>query len=163
MPDLATHAIGGYLLYRVPQAFKKEPTNCRLGLAAFVFGNILPDILTRPAFILFPQTFEYVSLIHSPFIMLLISALLATFLKESVRLRAGAWMFSGTLLHMTLDHFQIHIYYHNYWFFPFYNQSSGIGWYGVDSSLTLLPYLFILFTIAVVWVKKPKPCTLGKR
>jgi len=156
VPDLATHAIGGYLLSRFPQIFSQKPSENGLVVSSFVFGNILPDITTRPAFLLFPKTFDYVFFIHTPFVMLLISALIATFLNSNVRLKAGIFMFTGSIMHMVLDHFQSHIFYPNYWFFPIYNEPSGIDLYGVDSSLTMLPYLFFVFIVVLIYSCRSK-------
>ena len=155
MPDLATHAIGGYLVYLGATKTFRKPAD-RAVSAAFVLGNILPDITTRPAFLLFPKTYEFVFSLHTPILMLLFTILLVSFLKEEIRLKAGGWIFAGSLLHIFLDHLQIHVAPATYWLFPFSSNSTSLGLFGVDDSMIILPYLFAIFLVVLVTDRSKK-------
>ena len=149
MPDLATHAIGGYLVYYGTTKSLRKPAD-KAASAAFVLGNILPDITTRPAFLLFPKTYEFVFSLHTPIIMLLFTILIVSFMKKHIRLKAGGWIFTGSLFHIFLDHLQIHVAPTTYWLFPFSSNSTSMGLFGVDDSMIILPYLLAIFLIVLI-------------
>ena len=143
MPDLATHALATYFI-AIP--FKKWKPNY-IDYPHLLFGAILPDIITRPIFILFPETFDYVGLLHTPFSLFIICLLIATFFKNHERKKIFLNQYLGSVFHLFLDFFQIHLLPCNYLLFPFLFDAYGINLFGVNDSLKALPVLVVIFLV----------------
>ena len=144
MPDLVTHTASAwfFLRFRCPK--------CR---SIFYLGVILPDLLSRSLYILWPHLYGYTLAIHTP-VMMFVVILWAGFLFDSQnRPMVRRWLFAGVSLHFFLDIFQRHLYGGYYWFFPFSGKTSTWGLFDTETSIRWIPvWLMILFSYEI-WRK----------
>ena len=139
MPDLITHVAFIHLLRR-PFDLKKQIWNPNLRILFYV-GTILPDILTRPFYILFPSTFSWTVAIHTFAGMFIICALIAFFFEVKIRRQVFVLLISGAAFHFLLDAFQKQLIGNNYWLFPLSWKNFGLGifWAG-EATYRSKPY-----------------------
>ncbi len=135
MPDLMTHVSAAYFLRKLPKISK-----CTV---IFFVGNILPDILTRPFYIIFPGTYWFIYPFHTLFVLFLVCILISHFFEENVRKIVFFCLLAGVFLHLFLDMFQEHLTGVNYWLFPFSDIDVGIGLFGQDKSVYAIPFILI--------------------
>lgn len=132
MPDLATHTVLGYFLTRrwvpAPAAF------------LFLVGNMLPDLLTRPVYILFPEAYWWVYPFHTPTGMLAFCwGVTGLFHREDRK--AVFWsLMAGAMAHFALDAFQEHVGRGYLWFSPVSWWFSGWGLFRPEEALARLPW-----------------------
>lgn len=138
MPDLITHCSVAYLFRRI---FRDK-------LVLFVLGTILPDLLTRGLFIIFPSLLPFLLPMHTPFVLIFLSYFLCLFFEEGIRKGVFTALLSGSSLHLFLDFFQIHIREEEYyWFFPFSWKSYEIGLFWPEASVLTIPFWIILILV----------------
>ena len=139
MPDLITHVcvaycitkIGGFTRFRV----------------LFYLGTILPDIISRPFYIIFPSSIYFVYSLHSPVMMILISLLIAQFFDRQIRKQVVSYLLFGVGIHFLLDILQKHILDAYYWLFPFSWNTFDLGLIWPEDSLRLIPIWIVLVLI----------------
>lgn len=134
-----THVAAAYLL--------RKPLRISKYTVIFFTGAILPDILTRPFYILLPGTYWFVYPLHTPFILILVCLLISYFFEERIRKATFLALLSGVFLHLFLDLFQKHLIGVNYWLFPFSDLNIEIGLFWQDDSVYAIPFLLALITI----------------
>jgi LexA-binding, inner membrane-associated putative hydrolase len=138
VPDIATHAFLAYFVgFKLPKKF----------LVIFLLGSVTPDLLTRPFYFFFKDNlFFYLAPLHTPFGLLLFAVLFSQFFQQ--RFRVFCYFFSGIILHLIMDLFQIKIYPDGYsWLFPFSTRTFNIPLFWPERSLYFLFLLMILFII----------------
>jgi hypothetical protein len=147
MPDLVTHVALGHLIVRSWDltAHKPVPSSLRL---LFYLGILLPDILTRPWYILFPVIKNWTIALHTPMGIVPVCAIIALLFRPGLRRRGFLFLWAGTCAHFLLDTFQKHITDNNFWLFPFSWNHTGIGLAWADEFMDLLP-LWIGLALAV--------------
>jgi hypothetical protein len=126
MPDLVTHTAVAHLIRR-PFDLKKAPAKAPSLLILFYLGTILPDILTRPWYILFPATHDWTLPFHTPAGALVACGLLALLFKPGYQKKAFSLLGAGSILHLVLDGFQKQIIGNNFWLYPFTWKDFGYG------------------------------------
>lgn len=132
MPDIATHVLAAYL-------FKKASGINPLAL--FLLGTMLPDILSRPLYMLFPGLFWAVRPFHSIFVIALVCLLISYLFPEAARKSTLKVLFAGAMLHLFLDLLQKTIYGGYPWLFPFSTYSPSLGLFWPEDPLFALPFL----------------------
>ncbi|NOY58612.1 MAG: hypothetical protein GXO75_06730 [Calditrichaeota bacterium] len=140
MPDLITHTAAAYFIMR-PGKFARFRV-------AFYVGTILPDILSRPFYILKPELYRYTIAIHTPVFIVLFCFLFAEFFNREIRKDVRNFLLLGAALHFFLDLFQRHLLTGYLWFFPFSYKSFEIGLYWPETPLYFIPlWVGIIFVI----------------
>lgn len=135
MPDLVTHTAAAY--------FAGRPFLDRHKRILLYLGAILPDVLTRPFYILIPNLYYYTIGIHTPIFMLIVIALFAEFFEPGIRKTAFLYLLLGVLFHFALDILQKHLSTGYYWLFPFSWHSFEIGLFWPNQVIPFIP-LWIL-------------------
>jgi len=107
----------------------------------------LPDVLTRPFYILFPQTFWVVQPLHSPVGLLFLCGLGALAFESSYRKTAFWNLLGGAYLHLFLDFFQKHVTNEYYSLFPFSWRTFEIGLFWPEESLAFIPWVLLAVTL----------------
>jgi hypothetical protein len=138
MPDLVTHVAISHLVKR-PFDFSRNANNPVPFRILFYFGTILPDILTRPFYILFPITKDWTVPFHTPFGMIVTCALLALLFESSIRGRVFINLLGGAFFHFFLDALQKHLNEGIFWFFPFSWKSGGFQLLWADQIMDFIP------------------------
>jgi hypothetical protein len=141
MPDLATHALATRLLAVSHPRIKRI-------LVPLLIGAVLPDVLTRPVYMIFSDLFWFVFPLHCP-IPLFFVCYAAVFIFEENE-RAGIFMglFGGALLHIAVDLLQKNVTLAYAPLFPFTWKTWSAGLLWPDQTLLLLP-LFLLMNMGI--------------
>lgn len=157
MPDLITHVAISHLVRR-PFELKGSSSDKNSLRILFYLGTILPDILSRPFYILFPATRDWVILYHQPIGLILVSSLLALIFDPAIRKRAWINLTAGGILHFILDSLQKQIISGVAWLWPFSWRVYGYGLMEAGDILHYIPLWIILIIIMEVgfylWKKK---------
>ncbi|HOE28188.1 MAG: hypothetical protein IT574_06550 [Candidatus Aureabacteria bacterium] len=130
MPDLLTHLCSAQLVRR--GLFDRL-------FPLFALGAVLPDLLSRPAHILFPAAYPFVKPLHSPVLVVPCCALCALLFVRSVRREAFACLLAGALLHLALDACQKQLGPEYFWLFPFSWRGGWIGLFWPEQAIFALP------------------------
>ncbi len=146
MPDLITHLAFTHLVKR-PFELKGKVENIFPFRVLLYLGTILPDILTRPWYIIFPATKSWTTCLHTPFGVILFSGLLTLFFNPVIQKRVFLNLFAGGMLHFFLDFFQSHIIGTNYWLFPFSWKHVGYGLFNPGEIIPLIPLWIVIILI----------------
>ncbi len=133
MPDLVTHVSVAYFL--------RKPKGISRFTVIFFLGTILPDVLTRPIYVIFPNTYWFVYPFHTPLVLVLVSLLISYFFQERIRKAVFITLLLGVLLHLLLDLFQRSLFGTNYWLFPISDIDIQLGLFWQDDSLYAIPFL----------------------
>ena len=136
MPDLVTHSAAAYFLSR-HHSFDRYRV-------LFYLGTILPDILSRPIHIIFPQLYSYTIAIHTPLFMAIFTLFFCEFFQPELRHIVAKYLGAGIVLHFFLDMFQKHLSDGYYWFFPFSWKSFEIGMFWPETPVRLIPLWCVL-------------------
>ncbi len=124
----------------------------------FYMGTILPDIMSRPFYILFPVTREWVFLYHQPIGFILISIMFTLFFNPAIWKKVWINLMAGGMLHFLLDSFQKQIASGIAWLWPFSWQAYGYGLMEAGDILNYIPLWIILIVIMetgfYLWRKK---------
>ncbi|MFT4979933.1 MAG: hypothetical protein ACI8S6_005845 [Myxococcota bacterium] len=154
MADLVTHAAVGVLV----KAITRGPH-----AAAFIAGNLLPDVLSRlPAMLCSGIDQHIVRLpplllygwnpLHMPAGMVLAAWLLSMLFDSSVR-RGVFWnLLGGMAVHLGLDLLQSHLGVGYALLFPLSHQTHELGWIGSED--TVLIALPLALFAAVLWRRR---------
>ncbi|MDD5555860.1 MAG: hypothetical protein PHN82_01285 [bacterium] len=142
MPDLVTHLCAAQVIRRL----------LRLRLfPLFALGAVLPDLLSRPAHILFPGTAPFVVAFHSPVVLLLCCLLASLLFARPIRRACLGYLAAGSALHLALDVMQKQIcpvYY--YWLFPFSRWTWDADLFWPEQALLLLPVTIAVTALVTV-------------
>lgn len=139
MPDLISHAVFGHALRR-GYGLVSGKTQSRSLLPLFYLGIILPDVLTRPVYILLPASHRWTVPLHTPFGMLLVCLFLALLFYRSVRRPVFTALFTGSCVHFLLDLLQKKILPNDYWLFPVTWKTIPVGLLWSDDFIVLIPF-----------------------
>lgn len=140
MPDLITHSVAAYMIRN-----RKIEIDF---LVIYLLGAILPDIVTRPFMIIFPQVSNFFHAFHTPTALILIVLLLSLFFESEIRPKVFKLLALGTLTHLFLDLFQNGVGDRGYsWFFPFSYYDFRIGLFWPEDSISILPLVISIFIV----------------
>jgi hypothetical protein len=131
MPDLVTHTAAAYFLSRNTKSARIR--------VFFYMGAVLPDILARPIYILWPDLFFYTVAIHTPAFMIVFILLFAEFFPQYLRKTVAVFTLAGVGLHFLMDLFQQHLLTGYYWLFPFSWNSFEIALFWPETPVRLIP------------------------
>ncbi|MBX3042078.1 MAG: metal-dependent hydrolase [Candidatus Kapabacteria bacterium] len=144
MPDLITHTAAAYLV--------RNRKISRPDLIIYLFGAMLPDLVTRPFMIIYPPVRYFFHTFHTPVAMLLIIYLIAQFFEEKIKYRIMKFLGLGVLTHFVLDMFQASVTQRGYaWFFPFSYYDFNIGFFWPEDSVLFLPFTFSILAVDILW------------
>ena len=133
MPDLATHMAVGYL------ATAGRRNLSRPALTLFLFGNLLPDLATRPFFAFFPHYRWLFAPLHTPLCVVLMCMILARFLEPRLRRVGFGALLLGSLLHLIVDSLQTRCVDVYGTLFPFTWKDLYLPVFWPDSVLWIMP------------------------
>jgi hypothetical protein len=143
MPDLITHTAVAHLIRR-PFESGNPPDDPAPMRILFLVGVMLPDLMSRPWYILSPAVHDWVVAFHTPAGML-ISCMAASLLFERcLRRKAFLWLSIGAGLHFAADGFQKQVTGNNFWLFPFSWKSFGIGLFWAGDAIQFVPAWIVL-------------------
>ena len=131
MPDLITHTAAAYFLSR--------PNGMARYRAFFYIGAVLPDVLARPVYILFPKLFFFTVAVHTPAFMLVFVLLFSEFFRAETRRSVVMLTLAGVALHFIMDFFQRHLLTGYYWFFPFSWRSIEVPLFWPETPVRFIP------------------------
>lgn len=138
MPDLVTHYAVAHLAGR----------RCwRPVTAIFLLGTLLPDLLTRPIYILLPQTYWLVMPLHTPLGILIVNWMMAILFHPDDRRRIFVALAGGAILHFALDALQRHLIAGYFWLWPFSWWTTERGLFWPEDSLLVAPTLAVLVAV----------------
>jgi hypothetical protein len=145
MPDLVTHLASGYVA-AIPL---RHHMTLRL---MFLTGVLLPDLLTRPFYILVPASYDFVRPLHTP-IGYSIACWLITqlFAERGLRRTTLTGLLTGGLLHFAADALQRQFLKPYLWLFPVCRCETDWGLFGPEASLDVLP-VTLLLTVCLCWM-----------
>jgi hypothetical protein len=148
MPDLVTHTAWVYFGTR-------WWVNAPMRVLIYI-GTVLPDVLSRPLYILKPQWYPYTIAIHTPVFMLGLVWLLGYFFHVTWRTKARWLLLAGVSAHFLLDALQRHLDNGYYWLFPFGWQtfSEGLFWPETATYWTPIWIGLVLICELLLWLKK---------
>lgn len=153
MPDLVTHVAISHLVSRPFEWRRQDRIKVSMRILFYV-GTILPDILTRPWYIIYPPSMEWTYPLHTPFGMLFMCLLLMLFFKPNLQKKAFLSLYSGSLLHLFLDGLQTHLAYTEHWLYPFSWRGFGLHIMWADNILLLIPVWLILIVILEIIMRR---------
>ncbi|MCR4439937.1 MAG: hypothetical protein QHJ34_11275 [bacterium] len=133
MPDLTTHLAFTHLVSR--------PVRLGSARVPLYVGALLPDLLTRPLYILHPPAYYVVYSLHTPVATSVVILLFAELCAEEIRRRVMAGLFAGVTLHFALDLLQRQLGSGYYCLFPFSWKSFALGLFWPEESLRAVPFL----------------------
>jgi len=139
MPDLVTHFAAAYFVSHLQKV--------RQHRVSLYMGTILPDLISRPVYILFPRLYPYTVALHTPVFLILFSLFYSQFFAKSIRKDVFLFTVSGMALHFGLDLFQRHTGSGYLWLFPLSWNSFEIGLYWPEQPLLLTPLWVLLILI----------------
>jgi hypothetical protein len=148
MPDLITHTAAAFLVTRRGRFDQYR---------VFIYlGTILPDVISRPIYILKPELYTYTVGIHTPVFMLFFILLLSEFIIRDIR-RIVFWSLAlGVGIHLLLDAFQKHLAGGYFWLFPvsWSTYSWGLFWPEITVRLFPIWLLIIVLTEITTRIKR---------
>jgi hypothetical protein len=131
MPDLVTHSLAAWLLVRSPR--------WRRIRLLFFLGTFLPDLVSRPLYILFPRLGGYTVAMHTPVFLFFCGLVAAEFMESGLRGQARLAITAGIFLHLSLDVMQRHLTAGYYWLYPFSWKSWELGWFWPEQVVDWVP------------------------
>ncbi|MFB0565713.1 MAG: metal-dependent hydrolase [Candidatus Aminicenantaceae bacterium] len=131
MPDLVTHFAAAYIL-KVPRQWSKFRI-------PFYIGAILPDLLSRPFYIIYPSAAFVVYSFHTPLVTAVVCLLIAQFFQEEIRPGVRRNLFLGIGLHYGLDLMQKYLISGYVWLFPFSWKSFSLQLFWSEEALQFVP------------------------
>ncbi len=142
MPDLITHYAVAHLIGR---------RWWRPAISLCLLGTLLPDLLTRPVYILWPQTYWLVMPLHTPMGILIASWLVTLLFRREDRRVVFVAVLLGALLHFALDALQRHLAVGYFWLWPFSWWTTERGLFWPEESLILAPWLALGVVLLEGW------------
>lgn len=147
MPDLISHIGFGYLVgYR----YKSSSW-----MALFLAAMILPDVVTRAVYIVFPQLYWFVKPMHTPLGVILLSVLISGFFHKKARNKVMLYICAGGMLHIFLDTLQKHMHGGYLLLFPFSWQPHEIGLIWPGETIYFTPMWIMVILFVILWKNKP--------
>jgi hypothetical protein len=137
MPDLATHLAAGYLVAETRQGVSQEAK------ALFLVGNLLPDLLTRPFYAVFPGLYWAFAPLHTPVGLVLACGIASYAFEKRLRGMAFRALALGAALHLLLDALQKRVIDVYGILFPLAWKDVYLGLFWPDESLYVLPALVV--------------------
>lgn len=158
MPDLITHLFFSHLFKRPFELFQKDRHILPFRLLLYL-GTILPDILTRPWYIIFPATKQWTACLHTPLCAILFCLLLSQLFDPAIQKKVFINLATGTVLHFLLDAFQFQIIDSYFWLFPFSWKNVGYGLFNAGDLIPFIPLWILLIIIleTIIYFLKHKP------
>jgi hypothetical protein len=159
VPDLITHVAAAHLIRRpfeVGGTLRSDVHDRYF----FYLGAMLPDLTSRPWYILFPRIHDWVLAFHTPVGALLWCGFLSLLFRRGLRRRMFLWGAGGAALHLGLDCLQKQVVGNNYWLFPFSWNNFGFGLFWAGEAIPFIPVwigLVILFEAAVWRIRRNRP------
>ncbi len=150
MPDLLTHSAAAYLSAR---RWFGEPGVSRATAILFIVGTMLPDVLSRPFYILFPALHWWVMPLHTPAGVLIVCWIITGFFQAAERRRVFIALTGGVLLHFLLDAPQKHIAAGYFWLFPFSWKTYEWGLWWSEDSVRIVPWVILLVAIVEILIR----------
>lgn len=140
MPDLISHIGSGYL---AAAGYRR-----RNWMALFLFATTLPDLATRPLYIILPQSYWFLKPLHTPLGLLLLCFALSGLFAQQARNRVFLLLLAGCALHLLLDLFQKHLHGGYPLLFPLSWETFEIGLLWPAQTLYFIPvWFFVIFMI----------------
>lgn len=139
MPDLLTHAAAAHLAAR-----RWFP---RPAAILFTVGTMLPDVLSRPFYIIFPALHWWVMPLHTPVGIALVCWMLAGLFRMEDRQTVGLALFGGAVFHFLLDAPQQHVAAGYFWLFPFSWKTYEWGLWWSEDSVKIVPFVVVLVAV----------------
>jgi len=158
MPDLITHVAISHLVRR-PYELTRRNRDMMPFRSLFYLGTILPDILTRPFYILFPATYNWTFPFHTFLGIVLTILLISQFFDTSIRKRAFLNLTGGMGLHFLADGLQVQLHGNNFWLFPFSWKNFSYGIATAGQMIEYIPFWIIgiiLFEVIIYWIQKSR-------
>jgi len=156
MPDLITHFASAYFVSRSSRFARYR--------ISFYLGVLLPDLTTRPLYIIFPPASRVVYSMHTPIFVFLLCLLIAEFFQRNIRAYIRIGLLLGSTLHFGLDILQKHLITSYYWLYPFSWASTDFGFWWPDQFLKIVPLWILLILMCEVSIslihKKHKQSSL---
>ena len=145
MPDLMTHLAAGYV---ASLSFWRQ----RSLRVLFYLGTILPDLLTRPFYMVLGRYWHDAGLavapLHTPVGYALACVLVAQcFDRRQLQRVALAALLAGGGLHLLMDGLQRHVVGSYHWLFPFSWWTYEWGLFWPEASVRWLPVSFGLIVV----------------
>ena len=147
MPDLATHVLATHLAGRARPGWRTFDV-------PLLLGAILPDLLTRPLYILLPAAFWFVFPFHTPLVLALVCYVLSFIFEEHLRVKTFVAMYGGALFHIALDLLQKSVTLAYAPLFPFSWASWSANLFWPDESLLILSALLVFVLVRRVWIDR---------
>jgi len=139
MPDLVTHTFSVYF-------FGLHPRSRRFRWI-FYLRAFLPDLISRPLYILWPMWASYSVAMHTPLFVAIFCVLMAELFDAPLRSPVRLALWAGSGLHFLLDSFQRHIGAGYNWLFPFSWRRFEFAWFWPESSLVLVPVWITILAV----------------
>ena len=136
MPDLLTHAAAAHLAGR-----RWFP---RPAAILFTVGTMLPDLLSRPFYIIFPALHWWVMPLHTPIGVALVCWMVTGLFKKEQRKIVFVALFAGAMFHFLLDAPQKHVVAGYFWLFPFSWTTYEWGLWWSEDSVRIVPFVILL-------------------
>lgn len=151
MPDLITHSAFSYLVSRSNRFDRFR--------ILFYIGTVLPDVLSRPIYIINPFWYPYSTAVHTPVFLTLFCLLAAEFFAADLRRSVRLYLLAGVYVHFLLDFFQRHIETGYLWLFPFSWSTFEIGLFWPETPLMLTPLWLLGVALAemIHYLRAPRP------
>ncbi|HPG41063.1 MAG TPA: hypothetical protein PLP19_17390 [bacterium] len=144
MPDLLTHFTAAYFIAR--------PEPMHRFRAVFYLGAVLPDLVSRPLYILIPELAQYTVACHTPVFIFFSCLLLAELFSQEIRRKVFIFLLTGAAVHFLLDALQKHLFGGYYWFFPFSWQSGEIGLFWPEEPLRFIPLWVAMIVLSEIYI-----------
>ncbi|MDZ7360266.1 MAG: hypothetical protein ONB46_06005 [candidate division KSB1 bacterium] len=155
MPDLLTHSAAAYLASR-----RWFP---RPAAILFIAGTMLPDVLSRPFYIIFPILHWWVMPLHTPIGILIVCWIITGFFRAEDRKIVFIALLAGAALHFLLDAPQKHLVAGYFWLFPFSWTTYEWGWWWSEDSIQLVPMIILLVAFIEILIYFQKRKSLCKK
>ena len=156
MPDLITHMAVSHIIRRPYEIIQKDKTALPFR-SLFYLGTILPDILTRPFYIIFPATYNWTYPFHTLLGMGLTILLISQFFDPSIRKRIFLNLTAGMVLHFLVDALQVQLHGNNFWLFPFSWKNFSYGIATAGQMIEYIPFwivAIIIFEGVIYWIRR---------
>lgn len=156
MPDLITHVAFTHIASR-PFIWGTQSLSSNACRILVYLGTLLPDILTRPFYILFPISNNFFTPIHTPFGMFIVTFIIILFFESQIRLQSYLFLNFGVFLHFLLDATQKKIIGNNFWLFPFSLKDFHWEILWADDYVNYIPQTIMIvltFEIAVQYLQR---------
>ena len=150
MRDLVTHLASGYVA-AIPL---RQRATLRL---MFLTGVLLPDLLTRPFYILIPGAYDFVMPLHTPIAYTAACWLITqAFADQTLRRATMTGLLSGGILHFAADALQRQFFAGYKWLFPLCRCESTAGLFWPEASVDWIPVtvtIAAIICLAALWLE----------